>query len=411
MCELLRWPLSSRVPKKKKSEKEKEKKERNEAKEKKACPVREKRWSSWKRNVSLLKCECNGAPMLRFRSLRRRCSRQASDRVRPCATLRISLNPVRSSIVQELRLLPIDFFLVYLAVSEFISLSLCVLADKCAVTVSSHVNQQENVKQQEAAKPCQIGKIVCFLHSKMLPFKKFSALRPKPRWGAQRPSDPYLQSTSIHCWLRPCMCESMLVIIVIINWYVDGKVYADSPPLSAEPKLHPPYGHKQLTQGLVRLRGRFLVLVQVRFHFRFRVGHVRSPVSVNAAAGRPRRAWVVVRCGCCSIRAGMAVLGCEREESTSLLSAKFSSCRSARRMASDFRCASSRAVIMVMSCTWPRCMSCSCRSEDSSSSRRWRRRRIDAADLVVSWLAREPISQWVGSYRVDGREHECSAEC
>ena len=54
-------------------------------------------------------------------------------------------------------------------------------------------------------------------------------------------------------------------------------MYADSPPLSAdhEPKLHPPYGHGQLTRGLVRLRGRFLALVQVRFHFRFRVGHVR----------------------------------------------------------------------------------------------------------------------------------------
>ena len=53
--------------------------------------------------------------------------------------------------------------------------------------VSSHVNHQEHVKQQEAAKPCQIGKIVRFLHSKMLPFKKFSGLRPKPRWGAQPP--------------------------------------------------------------------------------------------------------------------------------------------------------------------------------------------------------------------------------
>ena len=50
--------------------------------------------------------------------------------------------------------------------------------------VSSHV------KQQEAAKPCQIGKIVCFLHSKMLPFEKFSGLRPKPRWGLNAPQTP-----------------------------------------------------------------------------------------------------------------------------------------------------------------------------------------------------------------------------
>ena len=98
-------------------------------------------------------------------------SRQASDRDRPCAALRISLNPVWSSIVQDLRLLPIDSSLVYLAVSEYISLSLCVFSGQ--VRASSHVNQQEHVKQQEAAKPCQIGKIVRFLHSKMLPFKKF----------------------------------------------------------------------------------------------------------------------------------------------------------------------------------------------------------------------------------------------
>ena len=76
--------VSSRVPKKKKEKaKRRKKKERNEAKEEKACPVREKRWSSWKCKVS---CECNGAPMLRFRSLRGWCSRQASDRDRPCAT-------------------------------------------------------------------------------------------------------------------------------------------------------------------------------------------------------------------------------------------------------------------------------------------------------------------------------------
>ena len=81
-----------------------------------------------------------------------------------------------------------DSSLVYLGVSEYISLSLCVFS--CQVRVSSHVNQQEHVKQQEAAKPCQIGKIVCFLHSKMLPFKTISGLRPQPRWEAQRPPPP-----------------------------------------------------------------------------------------------------------------------------------------------------------------------------------------------------------------------------
>ena len=54
--------------------------------------------------------------------------------------------------------------------------------------VSSHVNQQEHVKQQEAAKPCQIGKIDCFLHPKMLPFKKSVTFRQLPQlarilWG------------------------------------------------------------------------------------------------------------------------------------------------------------------------------------------------------------------------------------
>ena len=39
----------------------------------------------------------------------------------------------------------------------------------------------------------------------MPPFKKFSGLHPQPRWGAQRPPDLHLQSTSIHRWLRPCL--------------------------------------------------------------------------------------------------------------------------------------------------------------------------------------------------------------
>ena len=66
---------------------------------------------------------------------------------------------------------------------------------------------------------------------------------------------------------------------------------ADSPPLSAETKLHPLYG--QLTQGLVRLQGRSLVVAPVRFHFWLRVGHVHLPVLVSAAAGRPRCGWLL----------------------------------------------------------------------------------------------------------------------
>ena len=56
--------------------------------------------------------------------------------------------------------------------------------------VSSHVNQQEQAKQQQAVKPCQIGKIVSFLHPKMLPFKKCSGLRRQPRWGLNAPRLP-----------------------------------------------------------------------------------------------------------------------------------------------------------------------------------------------------------------------------
>ena len=63
-------------------------------------------------------------------------SRQASDRDRPCATLRISLNPVRSSIVQDLRLLPIDSSLVSPSPSIFLFLSVF-LADKCVFQVMS----------------------------------------------------------------------------------------------------------------------------------------------------------------------------------------------------------------------------------------------------------------------------------
>ena len=118
---------------------------------------------------------------------------------------------------------------------------------------------------------------------------------------------------------------------------------------------------------------------------------LRTSVAVGAAdcvfSWSLGMAWYWSGCfGCCSIQAGMSLLRCEREESASSLSARFSSFRSSRRMSSDFRCAS----------TWA-AMSSSCRREDSSSSRRWRRLRMDAAELVVVRLAREPVSQLVGS--------------
>ena len=149
------------------------------SKKKEACPVREKRWSSWKRNVSLLKCECNGAAMLHFWSLRRWCSPWFTTSKWPRPTMRHPPHKSEPCLVKHRSRSAsfADRLFSCLAVSEYISLSLCVFSGQ--VRVSSHVNQQEHVKQQEAAKPCQIGKIVCFLHSKMLPFKKFSGLRPQ----------------------------------------------------------------------------------------------------------------------------------------------------------------------------------------------------------------------------------------
>ena len=134
---------------------------------------------------------------------------------RPRPTMRYptqSLNPVRSSIVQDLRLLPIDSSLVYLAVSEYTSLSLCVFSGQ--VRVSSHVNQQEHVKQHEAAKPCQIGKIVCFLHSKMLPFKNSS--------GLNAPQTPTYKAPPFNAGYAPassCVFSEKIVIAVTVTDY------------------------------------------------------------------------------------------------------------------------------------------------------------------------------------------------
>ena len=138
--------------------------------------------------------------MLRFRSPRRWCSRQASDRDRPSAkkaTLRISLNPVRSSIVQDLRILPIDSSLVYLAVSEYIFLSLCFLADMCVFQVMSiNKSMSSNKKLLSFVKLVKLS-VSCF--QKCYLSKKFWGSASNPTGG----SDPHLQSTSIYLWLRP----------------------------------------------------------------------------------------------------------------------------------------------------------------------------------------------------------------
>ena len=113
-----------------------------------------------------------------------------------------------------------DSSLLYLAVFEYISLSLCVFSGQ--VRLSSHVNQQEHVKQQEATKPCQIGKIVRFLHPKMLPFKKFSGLCPEPCWegeggGAQRPQTP--PAKHLHSPLAtPLLMVAAVVVVYSSGW-------------------------------------------------------------------------------------------------------------------------------------------------------------------------------------------------
>ena len=116
--------------------------------------------------------------MLHFQSLRRWCSRKASDRDRPCATLRISLNPVRWSIVQDLRLLPIDSSLVSRSPSLFFFLSV-LLADKCVFQVMSiNKSMSSNKKLLSLVK---LVKLFVFAF-KNATLRKIS--------GAQRPPDP-----------------------------------------------------------------------------------------------------------------------------------------------------------------------------------------------------------------------------
>ena len=129
-------------------------------------------------------------------------SRQASDRDRPCATLRISLNPVRSSIVQDLRLLPIDSSLVSRSPSIF--LFLCVfLADKCVFQVISiNKSLSSNKKLLSLVK---LVKLFVSCIQKCYPSKTFRGSAPNPA-----APDPHLQSTSIHRWLRPCLTHNII---------------------------------------------------------------------------------------------------------------------------------------------------------------------------------------------------------
>ena len=99
--------------------------------------------------------------------------------------------PVCPSIAQHLRLLP-TLSPVYLAVSEPVSPSLCVLADRCVFYVTS-INKSTSINVKLLGLwnwwNC------FFLASKMLPFKNLL--------GATRHPVPHLQSTFIRGWLRP----------------------------------------------------------------------------------------------------------------------------------------------------------------------------------------------------------------
>ena len=130
----------------------------------------------------------------------RRDSRQASDRDRPCATLRISLNPVRSSIIQDLRLLPIDSSLVSQSPGIFLFLSVF-LADKCVFQVMSiNKSMSSNKKLLSFVK---LVKLFVSCIQKCYPSKIFRGSAPNPAGLLNAPQIPHLQSTSIHRWLRP----------------------------------------------------------------------------------------------------------------------------------------------------------------------------------------------------------------
>ena len=132
----------------------------------------------------------------------RRDSRQESDRDRPCATLRLSLNrPVRSSIVQDLRLLPIDSSLVSRSPRTFLFLSVF-LEDKCFFQViSSNKSMSSNKKLLSLVK---LVKLFVSCIQKCYPSKIFSlggSTPPRP------PPAKHLHSplaTPLRQYVHPC---------------------------------------------------------------------------------------------------------------------------------------------------------------------------------------------------------------
>ena len=138
--------------------------------------------------------------LLRFRSLRRRCSRQASDRDRPCATLRISrtlLGQASFKICVFCR----STLLLSISRSPSIFLFLSVfLADKCVFKVMSvNKSMSSNKKLLSLVK---LVKLFVSCIKKCYPSKNFRGSAPNPA-GQPNAHTPHLQSTSIHRWLRP----------------------------------------------------------------------------------------------------------------------------------------------------------------------------------------------------------------
>ena len=153
--------VSSRVPKKK-SEKEKEKKGKKRSKRKKR-PAQFVKKDDPPENATChcRKCECNGAPCCASGPT---VTMMFTSSKRPRPTIRYP---------------PIDSSLVNLAVSEYISLSLCVFSGQ--VRVSSHVNQQEHVKQL-------LSLVSCI--QKCYPSKNFRGSAPNPAGGLNAPQTP-----------------------------------------------------------------------------------------------------------------------------------------------------------------------------------------------------------------------------
>ena len=148
-----------------------------------------KRWSSWKRWIKSVIAEVRmqWCTLLRFRNLRRWCSRQASDHDRPCATLRISLNPVRSSIIQDLRLLPTLLLPIWRSPSIFLFLSLF-LADKCVFQVMSiNKSMSSNKKLLSIVK---LVKLFVSCIQKCYPSKNFRGSALNPAGGSTPPRPP-----------------------------------------------------------------------------------------------------------------------------------------------------------------------------------------------------------------------------